>query len=248
VSVAITVKFSSNDVLEEIRAELRRLANDLVRDSIDRFFTPEQRVDSYGVASPDLKRIAQSVYRTVKRWPASERDRLCTALWEGGTNEEGALVCYVYRRFAKQCGAREFKLFTRWLDRYVNNWGHTDGLALWLLGASIANEPGLISQLDAWTKSKNRWKRRAAAVALVPSARRGLQTREVFRIAQPLVPDGDDMVRKGVGWLLKETYPKKPREVVRFLMPWRGQAPRLVLRYAAEKMNAADRARVLAIP
>jgi 3-methyladenine DNA glycosylase AlkD len=178
----------------------------------------------------------------------ADRDRLCTARWKGATNEEGALVCYVYRRFAKQCGAREFKLFTRWLDRYVKNWGHTDGLALWLLGASIANEPALIEELDAWTRSKNRWKRRAAAVALVPSARRGLHTRDILRIAQPLVPDGDDMVRKGVGWLLKETYPKKPGEVVRFLAPWRGKAPRLVLRYAAEKMTAADKARVLSIP
>ena len=232
----------------EIRAELDRRGSERVRASIDRFFTPDQKVVSYGVASPEVKRMAQDIYRKVKPWPAAERDRFCTALWEGGTNEEGALVCYVYRRFGKQCGAREFKLFTRWLDRFVNNWGHTDGLALWLLGASIANDPALIEELDPWTRSRNRWKRRAAAVAMVPSARHGLHTREIFRIAQPLIPDDDDMVRKGVGWLLKETYPKKPREVVRFLMPWRGKAPRLVLRHAAEKMSAADRATVLAIP
>lgn len=237
-----------DDLLERVRAELRRMASEPVRVSIDRFFTPDQRVDSYGVASPDVKRIAQGVYRQLKPWPAAERDRFCTALWKSGTNEEGALVCYVYRRFAKHCGAREFKLFTRWLDRYVGNWGHTDGLSLWLLGASIANEPELVAELNAWTRSKNRWKRRAAAVALVPSARRGLHTKDIFRVAQPLVPDTDDMVRKGVGWLLKETYPHKPRDVMRFLEPWRGKAPRLVLRYAAEKMSAADRAHVLAIP
>jgi len=239
---------ASEILVEEVRAELRRRANDRVRGSLDRFFTPDQKVVSYGVASPDLKRMAQELYRAVKPWPAAERDRLCTALWQGGTNEEGALVCYLYRRFAKHCGAREFALFTRWLGRYVTNWGHTDGLALWLLGASIANDPALIEELDAWTRSKNRWKRRAAAVALVPSARRGLHTREILQIAQPLVPDDDDMVRKGVGWLLKETYPKKPREVVRFLTPWRGKAPRVVLRYAAEKMTPADRARVLSTP
>jgi len=233
---------------QEIRAELSRRGSPRVRASIDRFFTPDQKVVSYGVASPEVKRMARDIYRKVKQWPAAERDRFCTALWEGGSNEEGALVCYIYRRFGKQCGAREFKLFTRWLDRYVNNWGHTDGLALWLLGASIANDPTLIEGLGPWTGSRNRWKRRAAAVAMVPSARRALHTREIFRIAQPLVPDDDDMVRKGVGWLLKETYPKKPREVVRFLMPWRGKAPRLVLRYAAEKMSATDRATVLAIP
>ena len=53
--------------------------------------------------------------------------------------------------------------------------------------------------------------------------------------------DADDMVRKGVGWLLKETYPKKPREVLEFLAGWRAQTPRLVLRLAAEKMTDKDK-------
>jgi 3-methyladenine DNA glycosylase AlkD len=237
-----------NELLQQVRAELTRLASARVRTSQDRFFKPDQRVHSYGVASPDVKRIAKEIYAQVKKWPPAQRDRLCAELWRSGKNEEGNLVCYVYKRFGKHCGAREFRVFTQWLDRYVGNWGHTDGVSLWMLGASIANDPSLIARLDPWTKSKNRWKRRAAAVSLVPSARRGLHTQAIFRIARPLIPDDDDMVRKGVGWLLKETYPKKPAEVVRFLMPWRVKAPRLVLRYAAEKMSAADRARVLAIP
>ena len=54
------------------------------------------------------------------------------------------------------------------------------------------------------------------------------------------------MVQKGVGWLLKETYPKRPAEVVRFLLARRKKTTRLVLRYAAEKLTAADKARVLA--
>jgi 3-methyladenine DNA glycosylase AlkD len=195
--------------------------------------------------APELHREAQGVYRRIKSWPVAERDRFCAKLWETRKFEGGAIVCYVYRRFAKQCGAREFRLFTRWLNRYVDNWGLTDGLSLWLLGASIANDPSLIGQLDPWTRSKNRWKRRAAAVALVPSARRGLHTHEIFRVAGPLISDTDDMVQKGVGWLLKETYPKKPVEVVRFLDPWRGTAPRLVLRYAAEKMTPVDKARIM---
>ncbi len=198
--------------------------------------------------APQWHEAARIFYPRVKQLSVEDRNELCERLWQNESFGGGALVCYLYRRFARQCGAREFKVFTRWLDRYVDNWGHTDGLSLWLLGASIANDPSLIDQLDAWTKSKNRWKRRAAAVAMVPSAKRGLHTREILRIAAPLVPDGDDMVQKGVGWLLKETYPKRPREVVRFLEPWRGKASRVVLRYAAEKMTATDKARVLSIP
>jgi 3-methyladenine DNA glycosylase AlkD len=233
------------NLLDEIRARFLEMSDDRVKMAMDRFFAKDQPVTSYGIPAPAIHRVALDVYREVKKWPVKDRDRLCTDLFASGMNEEGALVCYVYRRFSKQCGAREFHLFTRWLDRHVNNWGHTDGLSLWLLGASIANDPSLIGELDSWTGSKNRWKRRAAAVALVPSARHGLHTREIFRIAKPLIPDNDDMVQKGVGWLLKETYPKKRGEVVKFLMPWRAKAPRLVLRYAAEKMTPADRAAIL---
>jgi 3-methyladenine DNA glycosylase AlkD len=233
-------------LLSDIHAEFRRLADPQVRAALDRFSQPDQRTASYGIAAPAIKQLAQNTYRCMRTWPVTDRDRLCEELWKSGTNEDGALVCYVYRRFARQCGAREFRMFTRWLDHYVNNWGQTDGLSLWLLGASIANDPTLIARLDPWTRSRNRWKRRAAAVSLVPSARRGLHTRDIFRIAGPLIPDRDDMVQKGVGWLLKETYPKKPAEVVRFLLPHRDQAPRLVLRYAAEKMTVSDKARVLA--
>jgi 3-methyladenine DNA glycosylase AlkD len=234
-----------NPLLAEIRAEFDRLASPAAAESAQRFFK-DQVIALRGVTSPEIQRVARDVYPRIKKLSVADRDRLCTALWASHKHEEGALVCYVYRRFAKQCGAREFALFTRWLDRYVDNWAHTDGLSLWLLGASIANDPGLADKLDGWTRSKNRWKRRAAAVALVYSAKRGDHTRAILRIATPLIEDVDDMVQKGVGWLLKETYPKKPSDVVRFLVANRTKTTRLVLRYAAEKMTATDKVRVLA--
>jgi 3-methyladenine DNA glycosylase AlkD len=216
------VKSHDDSLLAEIRAEL-----------------------DCGATAPHIHRVARDFYPRVKELSVAGRNRLCTALWASRKHEEGALVCYLYRRFAKQCGAREFALFNRWLDRYVDNWGMTDGLSLWLLGASIANDATLIGNLDSWTRSKNRWKRRAAAVALVYSAKRGEHTRAILRIALPLIEDADDMVQKGVGWLLKETYPKKAADVVRFLVANRTKTTRLVLRYAAEKMTAADKASVL---
>jgi 3-methyladenine DNA glycosylase AlkD len=233
-----------SDLLSEIQAAFDRLADPRVAETEQRFF--KEPIQHRGVAAPDIQRIERDIYPRVKKLSVAERDRLCTALWASRNHEEGALVCYLYRRFAKQCGAREFALFTRWLDRYVDNWSLTDGLALWLLGASIANDAALIDKLNSWTRSRNRWKRRAVAVALVYSAKRGEHTRAILRIATPLIEDQDDMVQKGVGWLLKETYPKKPAEVVRFLVANRKKTTRLVLRYAAEKMTATDKARVLA--
>ncbi len=198
-----------------------------------------------GVRTVHLNALVPLVYREVKKWEAADRDQLMEALWKQRKLEPGVLVCHVYRRFAKSCGVREFDLFEGWLDRYVTNWAHTDGLSSWLLAACIGNVPELRHRLPPWAKSNNRWKRRSAAVSLLQEAKHGRHLKDVLAMAASLLKDRDDMVEKGVGWLLKEAYPARPREVVEFLEKRGHEATRFTLRYAAEKMTATDRARVL---
>ncbi|MBU4298628.1 DNA alkylation repair protein, partial [Patescibacteria group bacterium] len=63
--------------------------------------------------------------------------------------------------------------------------------------------------------------------------------------AKKLIQDEDDMVQKGVGWLLKEAGGRFPDETVKFLMKWRQKIPRLVLRLACEKLPSKGKKRVL---
>jgi 3-methyladenine DNA glycosylase AlkD len=226
-------------LLKTTRTWLKSAADPEFAAGVRRFF--KEPVQPRGVPAPQVREVARLAYRELKQWPVAERDRFVTELWKSGVLEEGSVVCYVYRRFAKSCDRREFVMFEQWIDRYVKNWGHCDGVSTWLIAASIANRPELMSGLARWTKSKNRWKRRAAAVSLIQEAKQGRSTETIFQICDLLRGDSDDLVRKGVGWLLKETYPKRPRETIRFLEQWRKSAPRLVLRLAAEKMTGQHR-------
>lgn len=211
-----------------------------------RFFRHE--VDTYGVRTTDLNVLIRDVARIVKPWPVAQRNALMKLLWQTGKLESGVLACHVYRRFAKTCAECEFHLFEKWLERYVHNWAHCDGVSSWLLAVCIANQPELRYELTAWTESPNRWKRRAAAVSLLQEAKRGRHTGFIFDIAARLLPDRDDMVEKGVGWLLKECYPARPDETLAFLMAQRNTASRLTLRYAAEKMPPSARDLLLKSP
>jgi len=233
---------NARELAASIRVRFESRADPVMAAGARNFF--REPIDPIGVRSHDLQKVVAETYRVVKKWPAGDRNHLCTLLWEGGKMEEGVLVCHLYRRFAKQCAGPEFRLFELWIDRYVNNWAHCDGLSSWLLAACIANEPALMEKLPPWTRSKNRWKRRAAAVSLLQEGKHGRNTETIFAIAGMLRDDSDDMVQKGVGWLLKETYPRRPRETVTLLTGWRN-APRLMLRYACEKMTPAHRNRVL---
>ena len=55
---------------------------------------------------------------------------------------------------------------------------------------------------------------------------------EIKRLSDLLLFDEDDMVQKGLGWLLRETAKYDPERTVQYLMKIRGRAPRLVLRTA----------------
>jgi len=226
-------------ILRNTRAQLKAAADPKFEAGVRWYF--KEPVKPYGVRAPRLREMARDIYRECKHWPIADRDRLVTELWKSGMLEEGVLVAYVYRRFAKSCGEREFRMFEQWLNRYVRNWSHCDGTAAWLIAASVANQPGLADRIAPWTKSKNRWKRRAAAVSFIQEAKAGRQTETILHVCSLLLEDADDMVRKGVGWLLKETYPKRPQETLEFLDAWRNRAPRLVLRIAAEKMTDKHR-------
>lgn len=230
------------NLLAETRRALADAADPAFRTGMMAYF--REPIDAYGVRGPAVKAIARDVYRALKPQSEAARTRFYTELWKSGKMEEGGIVCDVCRRFARAAGPAEFRLYERWLNRYVRNWAHCDGVSAWLLGACVANHPDLAAALPAWTRSRNRWKRRAAAVSLVYEAKAGRSTARILEIAELLIDDPDDMVRKGLGWLLKETYPKRPREVVAFLLA-HPAAPRLTVRYAAEKMSPTDREKVM---
>jgi 3-methyladenine DNA glycosylase AlkD len=109
----------------------------------------------------------------------------------------------------------------------------------------ILSDPIRTQAVFRWARSRNRWHRRAAAVALVPSARKRAGFEQIVKLSDTLVKDRDDMVQKGLGWLLRETAKADRERTVPYLMTIREAAPRLVLRTACEKLPAAERARIL---
>ena len=228
--------------IQRILADLRTQVSPDQVAGMDRFL--KEPVPALGLTAPQLRAYAAGLYRELHRWPSAQRNRLCTQLWQCGYHEGGLLVAYLYRRFARSCGSEEFLLFASWIARHATTWAHVDSVATWLLAASIANVPALAAELLPWTASPNWAVRRAAAVSLIYEAKHGRHLAAILEVARLLERDEHDLVRKGVGWLLKEAYVQHPREIVAFLTAT--NFPRLVLRYAAEKMTPRHRAAVLA--
>ena len=142
-------------------------------------------------------------------------------------------------------GDAEFRRLEAWLPK-ITTWADHDGLVYYLIGPMVADEQKRAKRLVQWAKHRNRWFRRAAAVALVPATRKQQMFDEVIGICNALLADDDDMVQKGVGWLLRETAKANSQRTVAYLMQIRESAPRLVLRTACETLPPEVRLRILA--
>ena len=139
----------------------------------------------------------------------------------------------------------DFKIFERWVNRYVNNWASCDTLCNHTVGSLIEMYPDTISGLKRWTISDNRWMRRASAVSLIVPAKKGKFLSDIFEIAGNLLTDKDDMVQKGYGWMLKVASQAHQKEVFDFVIRNKATMPRTAYRYAIEKMPAELRAKAM---
>ncbi len=135
-------------------------------------------------------------------------------------------------------------MFESWLTR-ISSWADHDGLVHYLIAPMIAENPERVTSVFRWAKSRDRWHRRAACVALIQGTRQRMFFPQIVRLSNFLLNDEDDMVQKGLGWLLRETAKADAKRTVPYLMRIRPRASRLVLRTACETLPSGTRRRIL---
>lgn len=224
------------NILDNIRRELKNNMDESVRNSGEKFF--KEAVKIYGVKTAVVSKIGKSYFTSLKEKPKLEIFNLCEELWLSGYMEESFIACNWSYYLHKTYEPGDFAIFSRWIDLYVSNWASCDTLCNHTVGTFIEMYPDYIHSLKQWAESPNRWMRRAAAVSLIIPARRGKFLNEIFEIAEILLLDGDDLVQKGYGWMLKAASESYQKEVFEYVTKHKAVMPRTALRYAIEKMPA----------
>ncbi len=233
-------------LVTDLRRELAEHADERYRASIQRFF--KEPIEVYGVRTADVRRISQKYFKQVKGLSKDEVLEICELLHRGTKFEEHGIAFSWAGKLASQFEPADFRMLERWLKLHVSNWAACDSLCCGPLGEFLLKFPQFLPRVQAWSKSKNRWLRRASAVAMILPGRRELYLDVAYQTADILLRDEDDMVQKGYGWMLKEISNKRPREVLDFVMKRKTVMPRTALRYAIEKLPPAWKKRAMAKP
>ena len=223
-----------SSIINDIRTELKRQADEAVRESGMRFF--KEDINLYGVKTAIVRKIGKDFYKEVKGIDKAEIFSMCEELWRSGFQEEAVIACNWSYNIRREYEPDDFRVFERWVEEYVTNWAACDTLCNHTIGAFVQRYPEFLSDLKRWTGSGIRWVRRASAVSLIVPARKGRFLKEIFEIADLLLGDEDDLVQKGYGWMLKVASRAHQQEVLDYVMKNKDVMPRTAFRYAIEKM------------
>jgi 3-methyladenine DNA glycosylase AlkD len=232
------------DVAAQIRRALKDGGSAEHSTGVQWFF--KDKIKSHGWYTADLRRAAVRFRQEVK----NERGldfivEVADQLFSGTVLEEKVAAVFLLEKLDGEFGDNEFKLFETWLNR-ISSWADHDGLVHYLIAPMVVAKPARTKAVFRWAKSPKRWHRRAACVALIRGARARMFFPEIKKLSDSLLADKDDMVQKGLGWLLRETAKFDAKRTVPYLMNIRGHAPRLVLRTACETLPVEIRKRILA--
>jgi 3-methyladenine DNA glycosylase AlkD len=127
------------------------------------------------------------------------------------------------------------------LGRGMNSWGEVDVFACYISGPAWRWGQVSDEEIERWTRSKDRWWRRAALVSTVPLNQKSHggsgDVRRTLRICRALLTDRDPMVVQAMSWALRALASRKPQDVRRFLETHKHTIAARVMRETMNKIT-----------
>ena len=244
---AFSTPTSMSRVAEQVTRALTRLARPAHDFDARCYFRGDVNLGFYNVGTTAVRELARSIHSAHRHeWSIDEALALANRLIRDRHLEAKMVGIEVVRRYRREFAPRLLSVWKRWLaEGHSANWATTDAICGYLIGPLLAIHPHMAARLRPWADHRSLWVRRASAVSLVASARKGHALDLAYEIATRLQPDSEDLIHKAVGWLLREAGKTDVRRLQRYLLRRGSSMPRTSLRYAIERMTPAQRQRLL---
>ncbi|MGL5786847.1 MAG: DNA alkylation repair protein [Bacteroidales bacterium] len=226
------------DSYEHVVKTLQSKENKEKKEILQRFFKTGEGEYGYGdiflgITVPETRAVAKS-YQHI---PLNEVLLLLKR------KEHECRLCALEILIFKQKKASEailkelFESYLQHLD-YVNNWDLVDLSAPKIMGGYLkGKERSILYELAV---SPVLWERRVAVITTLAFVRNG-DLKDAFALCDLLLEDKEDLMRKAVGWVLRETGKKDKEQLENFLKKNIRRISRTSLRYAIERFGKEEK-------
>ena len=199
-----------------------------------RGFFKDASADTFlGVTSPLLKGVA-------KEFRHLSFDDI-KPLMHSDVHEERSLAHSILRlQFDKGDEKAQKAVYDFYLKNRaaIRQWNGVDDSAPYIVGAYLLERDRAL--LYKMVRAKSLWDRRIAIVSTWWFIRNN-DLDDTFALSEMLLTDGEDLMHKATGWMLREAGKKDVARLKSFLKKHGAKMPRTMLRYAIEKFPESER-------
>ena len=229
---------------EEAIAFMKAAADPTRAASFQRYF--KEPVEAYGVEYAALKARRKEVAARVRgAWTLEDALVYCEEMLKDPHLEPRGNGFQAVGDFVDEAGPELLEDVHHWLESSCGNWGLVDNLVPSVLSPLLRKYPELVDRVVGWTSSPVVWVRRGSAVAFVKLMNDAAMMDAGYEVARRLQEDGEDLIQKAVGWMLREAGKVDRARLESFLLEQGPRTPRTTLRYAIEKFPKEDRKRIM---
>lgn len=229
--------------IQEIQRELEAYIDPVKREYLPRFFKTGE--GQYGEGDKFLGVVVPNTRLVAKRHRDEPFEVISELLQSEWHECRLCALLMLVERFKKSDEKERKMIYDLYLleTERINNWDLVDLSAPYIVGEYLKDKSR--KELYELADSPLLWDQRIAVVSTITLIRNN-DFIDIIRLSERLLHHPHDLMRKAIGWMLREMGKRDKDLLVQFLEKHCKVMPRTMLRYSIEKFSAEERAYFMA--
>jgi len=235
-------------ILTDIKARAKQLGKKPTSECV---FVPckdGQLLRSYGLKAPDIYAIYKRHRRSFQQLTHKDKLSLAKQCMKSEFFEEQGIGITALGYAIDDMTVKDLKVIDE-VTKYLRNWGVTDWFGSITQPLLEKFPKAMIKQLRRWNKSDHTWQQRLSVVTFTRKiGESGKYTDIALELCDNLIWDERDLIRKAVGWCLKDIMRGDKQKVIAYVKELRrmGVSSTVTL-YAVRDLKGRERQEILKI-
>lgn len=223
---------------EEIEQEIREYIDSVKREYLPNFFKTGK--GQYGEGDKFLGVVVPNTRLVAKRHKDAPMGVMAQLLQSEWHECRLCALLMLVERFKKSDAEERKIIYDFYLSQTarINNWDLVDLSAPGIVGEYLKDKPR--EDLYRLADSGQLWNQRIAVVSTFTLIK-NRDFIDILALSERLLHHPHDLIRKAVGWMLREMGKRDKDLLVQFLEKYSRVMPRTMLRYAIEKFPEEER-------
>jgi 3-methyladenine DNA glycosylase AlkD len=203
----------------------------------------------HGISISDVRKLIKKFKDRFEQLSLQNQLDLAGMFYRSGVFEQTTIGDSILELSSEKMTPNHFDLLDEAVSNF-SNWASVDWLCLHVLQSFLLKyRDETLKLLSKWNRSENRWKRRASVVAFVwKIGSTGEFTNEVLELCDNLIWDKEDLVKKGVGWALRDNMHGAKERIIEYVKSLRQKGvSSIITLYAIGDLKGKEREDVLKV-